>query len=93
MDYRQTNRRIVAVQIRSTWSHSKLWRFVGDRNHHGRLVARRADAKHFPDRITAFRYVEFLFTDNPNILAWRIQTLDGKTVEQATRAEWENELA
>jgi hypothetical protein len=93
-DYDPADRRIVSVKRSPLhWEGQRpLWRFVGERPHDGRLVHRRADAKHFPSEAAARRYTEFLFVDNPAVLAWRIQTLDGVTVDQTTRAEWEDEL-
>jgi hypothetical protein len=91
-DYDPADRRIVSVQMGPSWDLPPQWRFVGDREHHGRLVHRRAQAKVFPDTAAARRYVEYLFIDNPHLLAWRIRTLDGTTVDQTTREEWEDEL-
>jgi hypothetical protein len=93
-EYDPADRRIVAVQLGPGWDRpNPTWRFVGDQAHHGRLVHRRADAKHFPSEGHARRYTQYLFADNPHLRAWRIQTLDGETVAQVAREAWENELA
>ena len=82
-DYDPADRCVVSVLTVSMWNHTPAWRYVGDAAHHGRMVRTRAEARVFPSLHAAQTWAAPLLIDNAaHLRGWKIQTLDGKTVDR-----------
>lgn len=81
---------IIRVYYRKPFNDRPAWYYLGPGYRlYGGPTGRR-HAKDFTE-IEARAVADTLFLDNPLMLAWRIEDVDGAAIDKLTREEWESE--